>query len=65
MNVAKHLIDRNVVWDDPADPGEVAEGLEEVSGEEVPDSRAQECIKEEAFTADTTTVTDTSICLCM
>lgn len=35
MDVAKHLVDLDVVRCDPADPREVGEGLEKVAREEV------------------------------
>lgn len=63
MDVSKHLVHWNIVRSDPADPGEVAESLEDVSWEEVPYSGSEERVEEEAFAAETTTVTNTSICL--
>lgn len=44
VNIPEHLIEGNVVGCDPANPGEVAECLEDIAREQVPDSRAQECV---------------------
>lgn len=65
MNVTEHLVDGNVVWSNPADPGEVTEGLEEVSGHEVPDCACKPGVEEEPLTTDTSSCTHTSVCLGM
>lgn len=65
MNISKHLVDGDVVWRNPANPREVGEGLEEVPWHDIPDPRAKESVEEESLSADTTAVTNTSICLCM
>jgi hypothetical protein len=42
LAVTEHLVDGHVVGDDPANPVEEAESLEEVSGEQVPDRASSE-----------------------
>ena len=65
MNVTKHLVDGNVVGGNPAHPGKVTEGLEEVSGNEVPECACCPGIKEEPLTVDTSSCAHTSVCLGM
>lgn len=59
----EELVDNNVLGSNPANPGEVTEGTEEVAGEDVPDGTAEEHEEEEAFSGDTTSATHTSILL--
>ena len=59
------MIDDEVVRDDPADPIEVTEGLENVAREEVPEEGAGEHVDEETFTRDTASVPNTSVMLGM
>ena len=65
MNVAKHLVDGNVVRSDPADPREVGEGLKKVSWEEIPDCGGGKTVEKKSFTAHTATISNTSVSLCM
>jgi hypothetical protein len=65
MDITEHLIDGNVVRGDPTDPREEAERLEKVTGEDIPEGGAGESEKEELVTANTSTIPDTSICLCV
>lgn len=37
MNIPKHLIDRNIIRDNPADPRKVTKRLEEVPRERIPE----------------------------
>ena len=61
--VSEQLVDDEVVGRNPADPVEVAEGLEDVAREEVPEERAGERIDEETFTGDTPMSSNTSVLL--
>lgn len=63
VDVPEHLVDGDVVGGDPADPGEVTQGLEEVAGEEVPDGGGEEGVEEEPLTAHTTAATNTGVLL--
>lgn len=63
MGVTKHLIDWNIIGGNPGNPGEVTERLEEVRRENIPDRRCQESVEEKSFTANTTSSSDTCICL--
>lgn len=63
MNITEQLIDGNVVGSNPAYPREVAESLEQVPGEKIPYGRCRESIEEETLSAETTPITNTSICL--
>ena len=63
MDITKHLVDWNIIWRDPCNPGEVTEGLEKVSREEVPGARPSQCVQEEPFSGKTSSVTHTSVCL--
>jgi hypothetical protein len=36
VDIPEHLVDWDIIWHDPCHPGEVTEGLEKVSREEVP-----------------------------
>lgn len=65
MDVTEHLVDRDIVRGDPADPREVTQSLEEVPREEVPGEGAEERIDEEALSGYSTTVTHASISLCV
>lgn len=65
MDVSKHLIHGNVVWSNPTDPREVTECLENVPREQVPREGTNEGIDEESLATKTSSVTDTSIGLCM
>lgn len=65
MHDTEHFIDGDVVWCDPADPGKVAESLEEIPRDNVPRSRDKEPVEEEPLTAYTATVTNTGIGLCV
>lgn len=65
MDVAKHLVDGDVVGNNPADPREVTEGLEKVPGEEIPDSRSNKSVAEEPLATYSSAVTDTGIRLRM
>lgn len=65
VDITEHLVDWNVFRGDPADPGEVAERLKDIPREQIPNGRASESEEEEFFTAKTSAVTDTSICLCV
>jgi hypothetical protein len=57
------LVDDDVVRDDPTDPVEDGKSGEEVVGEEIPAEGAEEGIGEEAFTRDTTAITNTGVLL--
>lgn len=57
------MIERDIVGSDPADPGEVTKGLEEVAWEEVPASAANEAIEEESLSGDTTPLPYTGVLL--
>ena len=59
--ITKQLVDYDVVRNDPAHPVEEREGLEDVSGEEVPARRREETVEEEPLATDTTAVTDTGV----
>lgn len=61
--VSEHLVDGDIVRDNPADPGEVAEGLENVAREEVPKEPAQEAVVEEPLSGDTAARTHASVLL--
>lgn len=63
--VSEHLVDNDVVRNNPAHPVEERERLEDVSGEEIPTRRGKETVEEEPFTANTTTVSDTGVLLLM
>ena len=65
MTISEHLINGDVVGNDPADPGKGAQRREQVTREEVPDGGGTESIEEETLSAETTTVTNTSISLSM
>ena len=65
MHNTEHLVEGDVVWCDPADPGEVAESLEEIPWDNVPRSRSEEAVEEEPLTAYTAAVTNTGIGLCV
>ena len=59
------MVDGDVVGSDPAYPGEVTEGLEEVSGHKVPECPCQPGVGEEPLTTDTSSCPHTSVCLRM
>ena len=61
--ITKQLVDYDVVRDDPAHPVEEREGLEDVSGEEVPARRGEESVEEEPLAADTSAITHASVVL--
>jgi hypothetical protein len=59
------LIDRNVLWSDPTNPGEDAERLKDIPREEIPDTGAEEGEEEKVFAADTTAFSSASVSLSM
>lgn len=63
--VTEELVNLDVVWHNPADPREDREGLEDVSREEIPTSRASESNRKEALTAHTAAVTHAGVHLVM
>lgn len=64
-NVAKQLVDGDIVGDNPTDQGEVAEGLEQIARDQVPSCGGQEAVEEEPLAINSTMVTKTGICLRM
>jgi hypothetical protein len=65
VDVTKHLVDRDIVWSNPAHPGEVTECLEQITRYEIPDGGCQKDIEEESLAANTTSVTHAGVCLRM
>lgn len=65
MHIPEHLVDRDVLGGNPAHPRKVAEGLEEIPGEDVPNRRAGEGDVEEPLAAHAPTVTYSGVFLGM
>lgn len=63
--VTEQLVDDDVLWSDPAHPGEVAERLEKITWEEVPTKTPEPDVCEESPTRETRTGAHTSIYLGM
>lgn len=61
--ITKHLVYDDVVWDDPAYPGEVAESLEKITWEKVPAQATDPNICEESATRETSMISHARICL--
>ena len=65
VDVTKHLVERDVVGCNPAYPGEVAECLEQITRDQVPNSGCRETIEEEPLTANPAKLFSTSVGLGM
>jgi len=65
MNVSKHLINRNVIRGNPADPREVTKRLKKIPRKKVPRGGSQERVQEELFTTEPPSIPDTGIGLCV
>ena len=63
MVIPKQLIDDNIIRNNPADPSEVAQSLEDIAGEEIPAKSAHKRIAEEPLAGDTAMVSDTCVLL--
>lgn len=59
--VTEELVDDNVVRNNPAHPGEVAERLEKIAWDEVPTKATEPDVYEESATRESATVAYTSI----
>jgi len=63
MLISEHLVDWNVVGDNPAHPGEVTEGLEDITWEEIPHETTKEAIGEKSLAGYAATLSDPSVLL--
>jgi hypothetical protein len=65
MLVAEHLIERDIVGDNPAYPGENTESLEDVPRKEVPKETTREGINEKSLPGYTPALPYSRVLLCM
>lgn len=61
MLVSEELVYHDVLGGDPAYPREVAECLEQVAWDDVPDGRANEAYEEESLSGDASSIADTGV----
>ena len=61
--VPEQLIDDNIVGCNPAHPAKIAEGLEDVAGEEVPAEAPRKRVRKEALAREAGSVADPDVLL--